>query len=585
MKKIYFALVSLMMCLSASAADWFISGNFQGWNHCSADYKFTETSTGVYTLQLPVKAGAPSAISGEFLIVSGTVGNPDWDNKIGSNGSKVQEGVAYKYTNGGGNFQMDGSVENATITIDTNAGTLLIAGESHENEYTTVYIVGDMGGGWNGTRTDYPLTLKEGTEDTWTGTFNFTAATSYFKFLAGANEYGPEGWEDVAVELNESYTTVQGSSKSFTLPSGEYTFTYVLPYNGETGTLTVTGKEVVTYPETLYVIGNINNLDFLPNNLEALTTTGEGTYEGEVTFTGTLATGFSYFQFCTSMGTTATDWAGLGVRYGAAEENVDPTGITVDMTNNDYSWKVADGKYKLQVNLVDKTLTVTAVDDPTPVPDQATATFKFSTFDEMAAEFPGLPATDEWADDTSAKGNKYYNFSLENAFSKEGINLTIVAGESATATQQPRFYLTSAGVYDLRIYKPNTLTVTAPDQMELTKIEIVSANSVKNLTVGTDNAGEFTKNNTTRTATWEKPATGNASFSALAITTPAGTSRISTITVEAKKISTGIENIAVDNDESAPVEYFNLQGVKVADPSNGIYIRRQGNKATKVLIK
>ena len=34
----------------------------------------------------------------------------------------------------------------------------------------------------------------------------------------------------------------------------------------------------------------------------------------------------------------------------------------------------------------------------------------------------------------------------------------------------------------------------------------------------------------------------------------------------------------------APVEYYNLQGVKVANPSNGIFIKKQGNKATKVIL-
>ncbi len=46
---------------------------------------------------------------------------------------------------------------------------------------------------------------------------------------------------------------------------------------------------------------------------------------------------------------------------------------------------------------------------------------------------------------------------------------------------------------------------------------------------------------------------------------------------------TGIEDITVD--ENAPVEYYNLQGVRVENPANGLYIRRQGNKATKVLVK
>ena len=49
------------------------------------------------------------------------------------------------------------------------------------------------------------------------------------------------------------------------------------------------------------------------------------------------------------------------------------------------------------------------------------------------------------------------------------------------------------------------------------------------------------------------------------------------------KGSSGIADITVD--ENAPVEFYNLQGVRVANPENGLYIRRQGNKATKVFVK
>lgn len=48
-----------------------------------------------------------------------------------------------------------------------------------------------------------------------------------------------------------------------------------------------------------------------------------------------------------------------------------------------------------------------------------------------------------------------------------------------------------------------------------------------------------------------------------------------------KEHQAGVENVAVE-DSNAPVEYFNLQGMRVANPDNGIYIRRQGNTATKV---
>ncbi len=45
----------------------------------------------------------------------------------------------------------------------------------------------------------------------------------------------------------------------------------------------------------------------------------------------------------------------------------------------------------------------------------------------------------------------------------------------------------------------------------------------------------------------------------------------------------GVEAIAEENAD-APVEYFNLQGVRVAEPANGIFIRRQGGKVTKVAL-
>ena len=45
----------------------------------------------------------------------------------------------------------------------------------------------------------------------------------------------------------------------------------------------------------------------------------------------------------------------------------------------------------------------------------------------------------------------------------------------------------------------------------------------------------------------------------------------------------GVAGIMVDED--APVEYYNLQGVKVANPENGIFICLQGSKTTNVTLK
>lgn len=45
---------------------------------------------------------------------------------------------------------------------------------------------------------------------------------------------------------------------------------------------------------------------------------------------------------------------------------------------------------------------------------------------------------------------------------------------------------------------------------------------------------------------------------------------------------TGVEDVVVD--EQGDVEYYNLQGVRVMNPSRGVYIERRGNKAVKVVI-
>lgn len=47
-----------------------------------------------------------------------------------------------------------------------------------------------------------------------------------------------------------------------------------------------------------------------------------------------------------------------------------------------------------------------------------------------------------------------------------------------------------------------------------------------------------------------------------------------------------IEDVTDDIESSdAPVEYYNLQGIRVTNPEGGIFIRRQGNKVSKVLVR
>lgn len=57
------------------------------------------------------------------------------------------------------------------------------------------------------------------------------------------------------------------------------------------------------------------------------------------------------------------------------------------------------------------------------------------------------------------------------------------------------------------------------------------------------------------------------------------------ITLDVKMYSSGVECVGIDADNEYEDEYFNLQGVKVENPSNGIYIRRANGKVSKVFVK
>lgn len=60
---------------------------------------------------------------------------------------------------------------------------------------------------------------------------------------------------------------------------------------------------------------------------------------------------------------------------------------------------------------------------------------------------------------------------------------------------------------------------------------------------------------------------------------------INAATVKAGNFGTaGVDDILSEDNANAPVEYFNLQGIRVDNPSGGIFIRRQGTKTEKVAI-
>lgn len=58
-------------------------------------------------------------------------------------------------------------------------------------------------------------------------------------------------------------------------------------------------------------------------------------------------------------------------------------------------------------------------------------------------------------------------------------------------------------------------------------------------------------------------------------------------TLEKYDEAAGVQGVAadMDADANAPVEYYNLQGIRVANPENGLYIVKQGKKVSKQVIR
>lgn len=64
----------------------------------------------------------------------------------------------------------------------------------------------------------------------------------------------------------------------------------------------------------------------------------------------------------------------------------------------------------------------------------------------------------------------------------------------------------------------------------------------------------------------------------------AGTWEIKNVSVTGDK-TTGSQSVSILEGEDTPVRYYNLQGVEVENPENGLYIRVAGNKTQKIFIR
>lgn len=219
----------------------------------------------------------------------------------------------------------------------------------------------------------------------------------------------------------------------------------------------------------------------------------------------------------------------------------------------------------VKANMLDSDI-ATAEYTITPA-DQQTATFMFTS----AAAGNNLNPAIEYP----TADNKSISLA-DRTFTNGAVSVAFAAGTN-TSNNPVFFYPTGSleGQIEARIYTNNTITISAQEAM-------ITSVAFEQWTNSTSWGGFST---TTEGATVTGKEVTSAGVSEI-ILTCTGTSRFKSITVKYNPNAGAIEDVIEDADADAPVEFFNLQGVKIGSDNltPGIYIRRQGSKVTKVLV-
>lgn len=311
-------------------------------------------------------------------------------------------------------------------------------------------------------------------------------------------------------------------------------------------------------PEKLYLMGNLEQGSWETNVGVAMTKNGDKFTASNVTLNAASGETNAFFTFVTALGSTgaSTEWDAVinsSDRYGAtSKDKIVSVGGSAPIqkftagvdASSAYSWGVAPGTYDITADFSTMTMTITTPGgggggggDITDMPAQL--------------YFIGDIKDNQWdpsyGEAMTKDGNKYV--------------LSKVVLEAADPAADCYFSFTDAlGTdWDDLNAKANRWGAVAEGVTITTGVAApmkIYANNV----------------DTSGCKSWSV-ASGEYSVEA----------NFADMTVTLKKSTSGIDNIGIESNE--PVIYYNLQGVRVAEPANGIFIRRQGNKVSKVIIR
>lgn len=166
-------------------------------------------------------------------------------------------------------------------------------------------------------------------------------------------------------------------------------------------------------------------------------------------------------------------------------------------------------------------------------------------------------------------------------FKEYNTNPYTCTGENVTLTLNgsTRLWNATSGGNELRFYKGSYFTVAGSGSETLIKeVELIDAQNAKWQTkVPEETPATYAAVNGYENGIW----TGSQNSVSFETTITGDNTAIKKISV-IYEIPAAVETIEAESE--TPARYFNLQGVEVTEPADGIFIKVQGKKATKVAL-
>lgn len=273
-------------------------------------------------------------------------------------------------------------------------------------------------------------------------------------------------------------------------------------------------------------------------------------------------------------------------------------GATIYYTTDGSNPAEGGDEYTAPIAFTGSQMTVTAIAVKADMLDSdlATANYTLKVAGQSTAQFnfgeQGNVAS--IASSTIEAGNGQKDTDPNNlngvVFTNQPLQLMIMTANGSSA---PRWWKTATIAEELRVYKNNEITVSLNKAgYKITKVEFTqgtaAANNYKTLKLAAatnlTETGEWSDD----TKVWTAPATGLVNKVVFTVD-PDNNARLCGVNVtyvaDANGEAAGINAIEADN-SNAPVEYYNLQGVRLSSDNlpAGIYIRRQGTEVKKVYV-